>query len=39
MLMATMYGVIIAVTLGFFSLVAAVFQSWVAWQQWKHPVT
>jgi hypothetical protein len=38
MLMATMYGVVIAVTLGFFSLIAAVFQSWVAWQQWKHPV-
>jgi hypothetical protein len=39
MLMATMYGVIIAVTLGFLSLVAAIFPSWVAWQQWKHPVT
>jgi hypothetical protein len=38
MLMATMYGVIVAVTLGFLSLVAAIFQSWVAWQQWKHPV-
>ncbi|KAH5436442.1 hypothetical protein HBI47_074680 [Parastagonospora nodorum] len=38
MLMATMYGVIIVVTLGFLSLVAAIFQSWVAWQQWKHPV-
>lgn len=38
MLMATMYGVIIAVTLGFLSLVAAIFQSWVTWQQWKHPV-
>jgi hypothetical protein len=38
MLMATMYGVIIAVTLGFLSLVAAVFQAWVAWQQWQHPV-
>lgn len=38
MLMATMYGVIIAVMLGFLSLIAAIFQSWVAWQQWKHPV-
>jgi hypothetical protein len=35
MLMATMYGVIIAVTLGFFSLVVAIFQAWVAWQQLK----
>jgi hypothetical protein len=31
MLMATMYGVIVAVTLRFFSLIAAVFQAWVAW--------
>jgi hypothetical protein len=38
MLMATMYGVLIAVTLGFLSLVAAVFQAWVSWQQWQHPV-
>jgi hypothetical protein len=37
MLMATMYGVIIAVTLGFFSLVVAIFQAWVAWQQLKQP--
>jgi hypothetical protein len=37
-LTATMYGVAAAVSLGFFSLVAAIFQSWVAWQQWKHPV-
>jgi hypothetical protein len=35
MLMATMYAVIIAVTLGFFSLVVAIFQAWVAWQQMK----
>ncbi|KAH7386886.1 hypothetical protein DE146DRAFT_185897 [Phaeosphaeria sp. MPI-PUGE-AT-0046c] len=38
MFTATMYGVIIAVTLGVFTLAAAIFQSWVAWQQWKHPV-
>jgi hypothetical protein len=37
MLMATMYGVIIAVTLGFFSLIVAIFQAWVAWQQLKQP--
>jgi hypothetical protein len=36
-LMATMYGVIIAVTLSFFSLVVAIFQAWVAWQQLKQP--
>jgi hypothetical protein len=29
--------VIIAVTLGFFSLVVAIFQAWVAWQQLKQP--
>jgi hypothetical protein len=39
MLMATMYGVIIAVTLGFFSLVVAIFQAWVAWQQLKQPTS
>jgi hypothetical protein len=38
MLMATMYGVLIAVTIGFLSLVTAVFQAWVAWQQWQHPI-
>jgi hypothetical protein len=38
LLMATIYDVLIAVTLGFLSLVAAVFQVWVAWQQWQHPV-
>ncbi|KAH4036604.1 hypothetical protein HBI24_089980 [Parastagonospora nodorum] len=38
MLMVAMYGVIVAVVLGFLSLVAAIFQSWVTWQQWKHPV-
>jgi hypothetical protein len=37
MLMATMYGVIIAVTLGFLSLIVAAFQAWVAWQQLKQP--
>jgi hypothetical protein len=38
MLMATMYGVIIAVTLSLLSLIVAILQSWIAWQQWKHPV-
>jgi hypothetical protein len=38
MVMATMYGVLIAVTLGFLGLIVAVFQAWVAWQQWQHPI-
>jgi hypothetical protein len=38
MLTLTMYGVLAAVTLGFLTLVTTIFQSWVAWQQWKHPV-
>jgi hypothetical protein len=38
MLKATMYGVFIAVTLGFLGLGVAVFQAWVGYQQWKHPV-
>lgn len=38
MLMATMIGVFIAVILGFLSLGVAMFQAWVAYQQWKHPV-
>jgi hypothetical protein len=38
MLTLTMYGVLAAVALGFLTLVTTIFQSWVAWQQWKHPV-
>ncbi|KAH4036935.1 hypothetical protein HBH98_127650 [Parastagonospora nodorum] len=38
MLMATMIGVFIAVTIGLLSLGVATFQAWVAYQQWKHPV-
>ncbi|KAF2823929.1 hypothetical protein CC86DRAFT_355267 [Ophiobolus disseminans] len=38
MLLATMIGVFIAVILGFLSLGVAMFQAWVAYQQWKHPV-
>ncbi|KAH8725962.1 hypothetical protein GQ44DRAFT_726338 [Phaeosphaeriaceae sp. PMI808] len=39
MLMATMIGVIIAVLVGIASSGVSVFQAWVAYQQWKHPVT
>jgi hypothetical protein len=39
MLLVTMIGVILTVVVGFFSLVVAVFSGWIAWQQWKHPVT
>lgn len=38
-MMATLIGVIIAIVLGFLSLGIAGFQAWVAWQQWKHPVS
>ena len=38
MLMATMIGVFIAVILGFLGLAVASFQTWVSYQQWKHPV-
>lgn len=38
MLMATMIGVFIAVTLGILGLAVAIFQAWVGYQQWKHPV-
>ncbi|KAI8940884.1 hypothetical protein NX059_002144 [Plenodomus lindquistii] len=38
MLMATMIGVFIAVTLGVLSLGVSAFQAWISWQQWKHPI-
>ncbi|KAF2231823.1 hypothetical protein EV356DRAFT_578886 [Viridothelium virens] len=37
-MMATLFGVIIAVILGLLGLAVAIFQAWVAWQQWKHPI-
>ena len=37
-MMATMIGVIIAVILGMLGLAVSIFQAWVAYQQWKHPV-
>ncbi|KAH8649061.1 hypothetical protein BX600DRAFT_442333 [Xylariales sp. PMI_506] len=38
-MMATFVGVIIAVILGILSLAVGIFQSWVAYESWKHPVT
>ena len=38
MLIATMIGVFIAVITGVLGLGVAGFQSWVTYQQWKHPV-
>lgn len=38
MMMATMVGVFIAVILGLLGLIASVFQAWVTYQAWKHPI-
>ncbi|KAK8053656.1 hypothetical protein PG996_012957 [Apiospora saccharicola] len=38
-MMATFIGVIIAVILGILSLAVGLFQSWVAYEAWKHPVS
>jgi hypothetical protein len=37
-MIATLIGVIIAVILGLLGLVVSIFQAWVAYQAWKHPV-
>ncbi|KAK4221954.1 hypothetical protein QBC38DRAFT_376129, partial [Podospora fimiseda] len=37
-MMATLIGVMIAVLLGILGLPVGIFQAWVAYQQWKHPV-
>ncbi|KAK3984062.1 hypothetical protein QBC44DRAFT_389647 [Cladorrhinum sp. PSN332] len=37
-MMATLVGVMIAVFLGILGLAVGIFQAWVAYQQWKHPV-
>jgi hypothetical protein len=37
-MMATLVGVITAVILGMAGLAVAIFQAWVSYQQWKHPV-
>jgi hypothetical protein len=38
-MMATLVGVIIALLLGFMSLAVSVYQAWVGYQQWQHPVS
>jgi hypothetical protein len=35
---ATLIGVIIALVLGILGLVVGIFQAWVAYEAWKHPV-
>jgi hypothetical protein len=37
-MLATLIGVMIAVLIGLMGLGVAIFQAWVAWQQWKHPI-
>ncbi len=37
-MMATLGGVVIAVLLGALSLAVSIFQAWVGYQQWRHPV-
>ncbi|KAH7317101.1 hypothetical protein B0I35DRAFT_267427 [Stachybotrys elegans] len=37
-MMATLGGLGIAILLGVLSLAVSIFQAWVGWQQWQHPV-
>ncbi|KAJ3535332.1 hypothetical protein NM208_g7172 [Fusarium decemcellulare] len=37
-MMATLGGVGIAIILGALALAVSIFQAWVGWQQWQHPV-
>lgn len=37
-MMATLIGLFIAILLGALGLVVSIFQAWVGWQQWQHPV-
>lgn len=37
-MMATLVGVVFAVILGFLSLAVSSYQTWIAYQAWKHPV-
>ena len=36
-MLATIAGVITAVTLGILSLAVSIFQAWISWQEWKDP--
>jgi hypothetical protein len=38
-MMATLVGVVIALLLGFMSLAVSIYQAWVGYQQWQHPVS
>jgi hypothetical protein len=38
-MLATLIGVIVAIILGRLGLKVGIFQAWVAYQQWKHPVS
>jgi hypothetical protein len=38
-MMATLVGVGIAIILGILGLAVGIFQAWVAYQQWQHPVS
>ena len=37
-MMATLIGVAIAIVLGIASLAVSVYQAWVSYQQWQHPI-
>lgn len=37
-MMATLGGVVFAVILGMLGLAVSIFQAWVGYQQWQHPV-
>jgi hypothetical protein len=38
-MLATLIGVMIAILLGLLGLTVGIFQAWVSYQAWKHPVT
>ena len=37
-MLATLAGVVIAIVLGMLGLAVGIFQAWVAYESWKHPV-
>ncbi|KAI1414438.1 hypothetical protein F5Y13DRAFT_158548 [Hypoxylon sp. FL1857] len=38
-MLVTLVGVLIAILPGIFSLAVSVFQAWISWQQWQHPIS